>query len=222
MQNIFLPLVLFFFSSASKADQMIRLGKPSPYILSAPHGSFDLHTGRIVQETCAALPQWGCIVVTGYRTRKIPINVNRPTEGISLPPNQESRTPVAEAVYRQYLSIIKSISNDPKWYIEIHGNARKKSASFIEIATIGLSIEQSKKIALTWTPLLHIHGLSEYTLLIEPLHKVHFSAEASKEFGSLSQFQPTLHIELPEALRFEKQEATVQFLQKALSVLPML
>lgn len=222
MQKVFLSLVLFCFSLDSKADQMIQMGEPSPYILSAPHGSFDLHTGSIVQETCAALPQWGCMVVTGYRTRKTPINVNRPTEGVSLPPHQEPRTSAAEAAYQLYLSSINAISHTPKWYIEIHGNARKDSVSFIEIATVGLSKMQAETLLPAWISLLKAQSLSEYTLLIEPIHKVHFSAEASKAFGSLSQFQPALHIELPEALRFEKREATVKFLQKALLELPSL
>jgi hypothetical protein len=199
---------------------MVRLGIPSPYLLTAPHDGFDLHTGHIVRETCAGLfPQWGCVVAEEYRHWHTPINVNRPTEGISVPASEEALTDRAQDIYFQYLRVVESLSQAPLWYIEIHGNARRESQFKVEVASYGVSKEMAQRIKQSWTSLLPIYGLSEFEILIEPLDSLYFEAESSKTLGSLSRFQPALHVELPRKLRFEKQEEVIQFLRKALAEL---
>ena len=202
---------------AGQADQIARIGAPSPYLLTAPHDGFDLHTGEIVERTCAGLfPRWGCVVATGYRKRQTPINVNRPTEGIDVAHHQEAHTQRAQDIYAQYLRAVESLSLRPDWYVEIHGNARPKSSFHMEIACSNVTEETAQKIKTSWTRLLQIHGLSEFTLLIEPLDEIYFGAESTKIHGSLDRFKPALHIELPKALRFEKREQVIGVLREAL------
>ncbi|MBT6275306.1 MAG: hypothetical protein HOI95_14355 [Chromatiales bacterium] len=77
-----------------------RIDANSPFIIAAPHGGYDLHTETIVKNACGRLA-WNCLIAQGFRTREVPLNVNRPTEGVDVPMRKERHTDRAAAVYTQ-------------------------------------------------------------------------------------------------------------------------
>jgi len=197
-------------------DRILQFGNSSKFILSAPHGKFDMQTGLIAKAVHEGLPKWTCVVVEGFRRHMTPINVNRPTEGIGLAPEEEIHTEAAKKAYEQYMHTIEAICPIPQWYVELHGNKRRASSLFVEVATHGLSVEQAKEIKRDWGYLLCIHGLEEFSIQIEPIDHIYYSATGNKCMGAMSQIAPSLHIELPESLRFEKKAKVIFFLQQAL------
>ena len=91
----------------------------SHYIITAPHGGYDLMTEVIVREVCDNI-LWNCLIAQDFRSKSHPLNVTRPTEKYGVSSNNEVRTERSLYVYDEYLSQIYLINKAPKLYVEIH------------------------------------------------------------------------------------------------------
>jgi hypothetical protein len=188
----------------------------SSYLLTAPHGGFDLKTDEMVASFCRAV-SWNCLTARGFRTRIHPINVNRPTEGVDEVASQELFTPEAQKVYDAYhAKVFQRREESLKLYVEIHGNKRADSRGQIEIATQGISASKAQRIKQLLTDEIKRAELGEIKILIEPLDLIHFTASANKRLGILHDLSPALHLEFPRALREELKLQTIAFLSSAL------
>jgi len=77
----------------------------SHYIITAPHGGYDLMTEVIVREVCDNI-LWNCLIAQDFRSKSHPLNVTRPTEKYGVSSNNEVRTERALYVYDEYLNQI--------------------------------------------------------------------------------------------------------------------
>lgn len=191
---------------AAQYGSIEALPKNSAYILAAPHGFFDKHTGLLASQLCQDL-KWSCLIARGQRTEKQPINVNRPTEGIHLPSEQERHTPRAKQIFECYQSQLLRLKRpDFKLYIELHGNARAESQGQIEIATVGLNHTQAQTFKDIFTAALKQTGLSpRLTIAMQGLDPLHFQHSGAKKWGVFLQVQPVLALEIPAWARKEPQ-----------------
>lgn len=192
----------------------------SNYMITAPHGSYDTHTEDIVAGVCNKI-LWDCIIADKYRSKANPINVNRPTEGIGLPWDDEPATPRAETVFNHLKDQFDTIKSETlNLYVEIHGQAGKPNE--IHIATVGLESAKGQDIKDLLENNLAYY-FSGITVFIEPVDSVYYSATANKEFGMLyyvdNKFNsPALHIELPPQMRINETDynKTISYLQVVL------
>jgi len=188
----------------------------SAYILSVPHGKYDINTGDLGESFCQQI-NWDCIIAEGYRSKDHPINVSRPTEGIGVSTGYETLTSRAQIVFDAYMDAINSIIDDNyKLYVEIHGHSRAESAWQIEIATVGLSIPQSERIKYLLQNELDLVGLPDYEILVENIDDIYYKAQSSKSNGTLSNFSPVIHMEFPIELRRNHLSSITEFIISAL------
>lgn len=185
------------------------LDRDSTYLLSAPHGDFDTHTGDIVEAVCESVP-WDCLIARGYRTTERPINVNRPTEGLRLSGERVSED--AERVYARYRNEMRKLTSNPDLYVELHGNIRPGSQNRIEIAYVGMSAKRLARLREIFNQQLAAVGLGDYSVLLEGEPDFYYTASSAKRVGVLREVRHALHIEVPIALRAEHREAFTQAL----------
>ena len=186
----------------------------SHYIITAPHGGFDLMTEVIVREVCDNI-LWNCIIAQDFRSKSHPLNVTRPTEKYGVSSSNEVRTERALYVYDEYLSQIYLINKAPKLYVEIHGNSRNESKNRIEIATVSIKDDQARRIKLILQNALSSTKLTQ-SIAIENIDYIYYHATSSKAQGSLSKIKPALHFEFPKSSRTISTDEVVAFLSLAL------
>lgn len=169
-------------------------------LIAAPHGGFDWQTEAIARRIASATGA-GCLVAIGYRTRRHPWNVNRPTEGVGLAAAAEPRSPEAEAVYEAWAARVTTLA--PQLYVEIHGNARPASAGAIECATWKISPEEARAFRDAYLRRVSAlpAALPRFGLRIEPLDPLHYRAAGAKANGVFRLVPRGMHLELPVALR---------------------
>lgn len=200
------PLGLGYFNTFKSDTRMM---------IAAPHGGFDLNTDHLALRLVRRLG-WSCVVATGFRKKSHPINVNRPTEGVGLRSSQERHTEDARIVYDAYMKHVEeSAPNGIDFYVEIHGMSRPEIYDHIQIATVGVSIEDAEKIKMLFQQEIEELGLS-YQVTIEGLDDIHFTAMGAKKFGSLKDVSRALHIELPWGLRVQQMDEGVELLAHVL------
>lgn len=187
--------------------------RESSYLVSAPHGEFDDQTGEIVWQFCLRV-RWDCLIAEGFRADHAPINVNRPTEGASL--SGTRFTERASLVYARYVKRITRISPSLRFYVEIHGNEFKGTEEFIDVATVGLSVAQARRIESLAKQLLEEEGLGYLQPRIDVLEKIRYRATHARQFGVLSFIRPAVHLEFPLLPRTRDQKNMVNFLVKFL------
>lgn len=184
-------------------------------LLSAPHGTADQNTGELAVEIAESL-SWNCVVAEGFRTVATPVNVNRPTEKYLVPPDQEVHTEEARQVFEGFIAALQKASpRSPELYIEIHGNQVKETARFVEVASNGLSQEANEKVKQILTAGLTT-PLGGFSIKMEGIDSLLFSAQSTKNWGTLSRYSPAIHIELPRKMRIELYNETLSFLKEAL------
>ena len=191
----------------------------SHYIITAPHGGFDLMTEVIVREVCDNI-LWNCIIAQDFRSKSHPLNVTRPTEKYGVSSSNEVRTERALYVYDEYLSQIYLINKVPKLYVEIHGNSRNESKNRIEIATVSIKDDQARRIKLILQNALSSTKLTQ-SIAIENIDYIYYHATSSKAQGSLSKIKPALHFEFPKSSRTISTDEVVDFLSLALPKLAL-
>jgi len=182
-------------------------------MITAPHGDFDEKTGEIVWQFCQEI-HWDCLIVEGFRKVDVPINVNRPTEGVKRA--ETLFTQRAAVVYAKYLKKIRKINKSLRLYVEIHGNSKKSVKNRIEIATSGISYEQAQRIEKILKDALEEAGFGKITVKIDVLDEIYYKAPHTRNFGVMSFINPALHFEFPYSMRTRHRKKTQKFLKKAL------
>ncbi len=174
------------------------LDRGSRFLIAAPHGEFDENTAQVVLEFCAKT-RWDCLVAEGFRDEDVPINVNRPTEGIRLVDERATRR--AARVYERYVERLQALSTGVTLYVEIHGHEFDDLKDTIEVATVGVSKQGATMLEGRLRQALNLHGLNELVVRTDVLHTIRFNATSARRSGSLSLMNPALHIELPHSVR---------------------
>lgn len=195
-----------------------RLGRPG-VVVAAPHGTSDIGSGEIAAEV-ARRTGFGLVVAMGFNVEPEPrrhpsrrFQVNRPGEGVpGRPPADEVGSPAARAVYEAYERRVGEVSQGPlRFYVEIHGNNRPETATRIEIATIGVDVEEAATLRALFELVrdahLRAHGSTRrLDIRVEPGDPVVYAATAAKRAGVLRLAQRGLHIELPRVARREERD----------------
>lgn len=193
----------------------VQKGRPG-YVIGAPHGTTDTATDLIGLEL-ARRTGFSAVVVTGEGSLDAQgrrYNVNRPTEGVAGdPPRSEGETEAARRVYDGYGRSIAEAAQGPlRFYVEIHGNGHQDTAGRVEIATVGLTMEEAwrLKTLLELVRDAHLSGQPEtpkLEIFVEPVDTLRYTASASKSGGILGRSEKALHIELPKGARTTYREA---------------
>lgn len=161
-------------------------------IVSAPHGH-DYYTADVVHDICEKTGLAGLTVhhledrSNGHR-----ININRPTEGAGLDPDDEVPTIHAARIYSQYLEAVMTVGRGRlELYVEVHGN---ETQSHVEVATVGIS--ESTRLSIR-------EALADVPCgaLVEGLDIITKDAAANKKQGIIRASQRALHFELPVGTR---------------------
>lgn len=186
-------------------------------IVAAPHGTYDIRTDSLAQETARKLGA-GYVIARGFSRGASRINVNRPTEGAAKTCEREQRTERARDVYDQYVRLMdKSSDGTPlQLYVELHGHTSLPFLNRLEIATTGFSSEDARQLKEKFPSFLAQakavnRDYPNLDLLIEPIDKVFFGAGCNKKTGYLSTGRTarSLHMEIPRSARApENLEAT--------------
>ena len=179
-----------------------------PLIITAPHCGFDLETDKIVKAITQKLKN-SSVIACGFRSTELPVNVNRPTDW-----KTDVESPKAKEVYTEFSDKIKKLWAPGIIYIEIHGHHRTDSS--IEIAQVGFSKEKWEKVQMLFEEEKEEEALN-WKLLFEGKDKLAFEAKGSKEKGTLSEFQPALHIEISSDLRKNDINKVVEYLEQVFS-----
>ncbi|TSA11877.1 MAG: hypothetical protein D4R74_12425 [Betaproteobacteria bacterium] len=211
---IALALLTWHGTAASQARVDHALGEfesaatTNGLLIAAPHGSFDINSDAIAKEVARELGA-GYVLARKFAPDKVRLNVNRPTEGASLACAQEQRSERAGEVYTIYSRLVAAASDKPlRLFVEIHGNSLARSAQHVEVATVGISAAQARRVKDGYPAMLsraieHSPAYPELNLLIEPLDSMYFTASCAKSIGIFAtKFgQPAIHIEFPRAAR---------------------
>lgn len=184
------------------------------FVIAAPHGDFDLHTGSMARSICQRL-QWSCLVARGFATEGPRLNINRPTEGVRV--KQAVFSPRAAKVYDAYLQEMQLLAPQVRLYVELHGNDHRASRNRIEVATAGISTSWARRIRHQMDLSFAKAGLERYSTHIDVLEPIRYAASHNREFGALSEIRPALHIELPWQARNEFRGEVENALSDALS-----
>ena len=179
-------------------------------VIGVPHGTSDAATD-VIGRDLARLSGFGLVVVTGYSNldgdgRRY--NVNRPTEGVpGAAARLEVPTAPARRVYDTYRRRVAEAAQGPlRLYVEVHGNARAESAGRLEIATVGVSLDDAWRLKtlleLIRDTRLPAEGAApRLDVWIEPLDPVWYTASAAKQSGLMAETRMAMHIEMPRAAR---------------------
>ncbi len=211
-----------------------KLGRPG-FVLAAPHGSSDTHTGAITAEL-ARRTGFGLVIATGFMLEPDSVErpgrryqVNRPTEGVpGRPPSEEVETQAAQQVYAEFERRVLETAQGPLvLYAEIHGNGHRETAGRIEIATLGIDRDTAWRLR-TLFELIRDARLRarpdavRLAVLVEPLDSLRYTASAAKQAGVLRLPAQALHIEIPKTARTEWRalytEILADFLAQAASL----
>jgi hypothetical protein len=199
-------------------------GRPG-LVIGAPHGTSDRETDRIGLDL-ARRTGFGVVVATGHvqvRPGGRRLNVNRPTEGVvGAPASEEVETPRAREAYEAYARRVREVAQGPlALYVEIHGNGRQGSNGRIEIATVGVSLEEAWRLR-TLLELIRDARLPaegeppRLEVLVEPLDRISLTASGAKQAGVLRLPRRAMHIELPRSARVDHREAWTDVLAEFL------
>lgn len=207
-----------------KPGKIKRIEGEGSMVIAAPHGDRDKFTAEIVTTLCKRL---GCAgVVAGDfvnpETSKR-VNVNRPTEGAGIEPQEEVPTSLASSVYHRFLSaILKASGKKLRRYVEIHGNEHEELAKRIEVATYNVPQRLSRRLVKEYKRSLDDAAfdasdgvrenpidLVQVELKVEGIDRIEKRAWANKLFGVLPLAEASLHFELPMTIR--KDEQTREF-----------
>src|SRR5262245_31814413 len=187
-------------------------GRPG-FVVAAPHGSSDRATAEIARDLARGTG-WSAVVVTGFAHLDADgrrLNVNRPTESVPGTPARLERESVeARAVFDAYRRLVSEAAQGPlRLYVEVHGNIHEESAGRVEIATVGISRDDARRLK-TLLELIRdarlAAGAARLEIWVESLDPVRYTASAAKRAGLLGVAERALHIELPRAARLADRE----------------
>ena len=199
------------------------LPSPNGILIAAPHGTYDPGTAALAIDVAKRLDA-GYLVARRFSVEGTRINVNRPTEGAGRPCAEEIHSTRAREVFEAYVRLLAMAAQGRalKLYVEIHGNGDVRSAQRIEVATVGVSVDEARHAKAVFpVQLARIRARSpafpDLDLAVEPRDALVFNARCAKEFGVfiMDPVRRVLHIELPRGTRDgETIDATVQLLSE--------
>ena len=221
IRNFITGLTFFLLSSLAGlliADQNIStfvdgtitsLDRTSEFMVAAPHGSYDRHTGKIVTKICETL-LWDCIIANGFNLSGARLNVNRPTEGAGIKSSSERYTQHADLVYKEYKkSIITITGGKPRLYIEVHGSNNEG----IEVATNDVPHEHAIKLKAIMNEEWKKISDSEIPIKVQKIDRIKKVNTAVKRFGVVADLSMSaLFFELSRDLRDNHANKLVEFL----------
>jgi hypothetical protein len=185
-----------------KIEMIPSLGRVGGIVISAPHGTFDVHTAQVVRRICAEAGLAG-VIATGFTPANTGdgwrINVNRPSERHVALTLREARTSRAQMVFEQFKkSTLAAAGGKLDLYVEIHQNTGAR----IEVASVGISRNEARLIKNTFLSvrdqmLLGLRNIAIVDLAIEPLDELEVGAWPAKADGILKLATKSLHFELP-------------------------
>lgn len=185
------------------------LAAPEGVLVAAPHGTADAYSDRIAIAAAGEL-RAGYLVARRFMPPRVRINVNRPTEGAFLPCAEEAHTDRARDVYEAYGGLVAraAAGNPLRLYVEVHGNSNAQTARNIEVATVGITAAQARKVKEAYAGMLarareRAPDYPEFNLLIQPVDRVYYTAGCAKKLGIFaSEWVPRgLHFEFPRVAR---------------------
>ena len=157
----------------------------SKTVLAAPHGSYDINTGSILNKVCFK-SEFSCVIAKGFTPKKTRINVNRPTEGVGIHSSKEPKTARAKESYQGYKNVVSRVTDgDPHFYIEIHGSR----ISGIEVALSKLSSNEAKspKKILTeeWAKL----STDAIEIKVQGIDNIKMTGNSVKKYGIVAELE---------------------------------
>lgn len=197
-----LPEIRADFLPLGRIDSFPSRSNARGVVIAAPHGSFDRHTGEVVQ-ALSYRTGFAAVITRGFTPTEAGgwrINVNRPTERRYPEHETERGTERSQNVYRRFTeAVIRAAGGPVELYFDIH---QSSSQDHIDVATVGISVAEARAIKSVFDEirdrvLAHQVNLPRVELLIEPLDKVMFTALGAKRRGILRWARRGLHIELP-------------------------
>ena len=207
-----------FDGASPHGDIVTRPGRPG-VVVAAPHGTSDIGTREIASEI-ARRTGFGLVVATGFDvtpgSHGAPgrrYQVNRPVEGVpGRPAAEDADSGVARTVYDAYERSVREVSQGPlRFYTEIHGNSRQEAVDRIEIATVGVDVEEAEKLRTLFELVRDAHlrarpGALRLAVRVEPADPLVYTASGAKRTGILRLPERALHIELPRMARGDSRE----------------
>jgi hypothetical protein len=199
-------------SAYGRIDAIAARDKFRGIVVAAPHGSFDWHTGEMVEELSyrTRLP---AVITRGFTPTECDgwrINVNRPSERRYPTDTVERKTQRAGKVYEQFSATVARLAGGPlSFYVDMHQNGEVDA---IDVATVGISIEQASQIKALYQrlrdeTLVQFPGVASVKFAIEPVDQVAIGAWDAKDHGILRRAHSALHIELPSHLVLAQRQA---------------
>ncbi len=171
-------------------------------VVGAPHGTFDVHTARVVRRICHGAGLAG-VIATGFTPTESGddwrINVNRPSERHVSLTRGEIQTARAKTTFERFKkSVLAAAGGQLDLYVDIHQNAGTR----IEVASVGLSSKEAQRIkdmfrSLRDQALVGRRDIAVVDLAIEPLDELEVGAWPVKADGILKLAAKGLHFELP-------------------------
>ncbi len=185
-------------------------------VIAAPHGTSDPRTAEMA-EALARRTGFGLVVATGFTVdgdaasgSRRRYQVNRPSEGVpGQPPSTEIESDEARRMYEVYRRRVLAAARGPlTFYVEIHGNSRREAAGRIEIATVGVDLDDARRLRtlLELSRDAHLRAHPEAPRLdarVELADPIVYAASGAKRSGILGWTERGLHIELPRVARQE-------------------
>jgi hypothetical protein len=175
-------------------------GGPSWIVVAAPHEGFDRNTGPLAVALAESLgARW--VIADGLQGPEGRWNVNRPTLGAGLRPEDEAQNLASRSVHQAYRAAL--LGPRHRLLIEIHGNRRPASAHWIELAHQGFEPSWPGRFQASWAKRLLSFpaGMPRLPLGVEGLNPIHYQARAAKAIGVFRDFPLVLQLEFPWALR---------------------
>lgn len=198
----FLPEIRTEFTPLGRIDSIPSRAHVAGAVIGAPHGSFDRHTGEVVQ-ALSYRTGLAAVIARGFTPTEAGgwrINVNRPSERRYPEHEAERSTDRSREVYRRFSeAVYRAAGGRLELYFDIHQSA---SQDQIEVATVGISAGEAGAIKAAFRRIRdrrigHQAGIPKVEALIEPIDKLVFTALGAKKHGILTKTRRGLHIELP-------------------------
>jgi len=168
------------------------------WVIAAPHAN-DSGTQMLAEITAKALGQSLVRPVPEAFPETGPerVNINRPTrgEGVELP--GETTDAYVQGVWDEYRqTILKAGGGHLSLYVELHQNEEPETAFIVDVATGGVSRQQSAKIKQA----LQAAFDAPYEVRVEPLDPLRWQGTMARQIGAFTLADRWLQLEFPEGL----------------------
>ncbi|MBI4488512.1 MAG: hypothetical protein HY694_05465 [Deltaproteobacteria bacterium] len=177
-------------------------------VIGAPHGRTDANSDRLalaISDRTGA----GLVIAYGFKSKRLsvtqPVVRSRPYLVLSRSPLQRGN------VFTEYKRILRETAKgDLDLYIGVHRSSDKKVADRIEVATSGLTFEETGALKEVYTEirdqLTQGREVPRLTMFIEPLDRISWRTSGVKHHGVLLVAEKGLNLRIPHILSSESAE----------------